>query len=125
MEVVQTKKSIERTVSSQGWISFRRYRLYVSTQLKKQKVEVLQFVTNLVVAYNGSAVVTYSYCEKTDETLGLSTEVPPIFHDHRQIPPSPPEMEEKMRYVVRRPPNRKRKRFPIDAVQLDFDSRIL
>ena len=81
LEMVQTTKSVERTVSKHGWISFRRYRLYVSTRLAQQKVLIREFLSNLVVAYKGSSVVTYSHCEQTEETSSLSTDSTPVFHD--------------------------------------------
>ena len=126
LERIETTQPVERTVSKQGWISMRRYRLYVCTQLVKQKVEIREFLENWVVAYKGSAVVTYSYCEQTDETSFLSLDSAPVFHDHRGIPSSP-QLELfsvaafKMRYVSRREANRKRKKVNFDAVQLTFD----
>ena len=66
LEVIETTKPSDRTVSPQGWISIRRYQLYVTAQLAKEKVQIREFVTNLVISYAGSAVVTYKYCEQTE-----------------------------------------------------------
>jgi transposase InsO family protein len=128
LDIVEMTQHVERTVSGHGWISIRRYQLYVSVQLAKQKVDIHEFVTNWVVTYHGSAVVTYRYCQSTDETSPKGINSFPLFHDHGGIPLSP-QLElfdlagfsSRRCYMKKRPPNRKRKRFPIDAIQLAFD----
>ena len=126
LEIIETTKPSSRTISSQGWISVRRYRLYVSAQLAKEKVEIREFVTNWVISYASNAVVTYKYCEQTQEMSGLGIDPSPLFHDNRHIPQSPQfelfKLDTKsLRFVKRRPPNQKRKRLKIDAIPLVFD----
>ena len=47
--VVATGKRFTRTVDGQGRISIKRYRLFVSVDLSKQKVEIREFFDSLVV----------------------------------------------------------------------------
>ena len=90
----------------------------------------------IFLLFTESADEPYKYCEQTEETSdlgqqtegmdGLGVNPSPLFHDNRQIPPSLQlELFDlssfSIRYVKRRPPNRKRKQFPTDAVQLVFD----
>jgi transposase InsO family protein len=65
LEVIETTKPSNRTICPQGWISIRRYQLYVNAQLAKEKVEIREFITNVVITYAGSAVVTYKWLFRT------------------------------------------------------------
>jgi hypothetical protein len=125
LEVVATKKHFSRTVDGQGKISFQRYRLYVCTELAKEKVQIREFFTSLVVTYKSGAVVTYQCSYEEAGAKITSVESIPVLHDHSGIETSPQlelfdvsAFSEGMRYVTRRPPYRKRGRFPIDATQL-------
>jgi hypothetical protein len=125
LEVVATRKHVSRRVDGQGRISFKRYRLYVGAELAKEKVEIREFFTSVVVTYKSGSVVTYqcSYEEKGAEIASI--ERTPVFHDHPGIEKSPQlelfdvdDVTDRRCYVTRRPPYRKRRRFPINTTQL-------
>jgi transposase InsO family protein len=126
LEILEIQKPTARVVTKQGWVRIKRLALYVSAQLAEQKVFIREFSSNLVVTYNGSAVVTYLYEEQTVDSHPLSIDNSPLFHDNRQIPqPLQFELfdltEFELRYVVKRPAYRRRKKIPHDAVQLTFN----
>jgi hypothetical protein len=85
LEMVATRKHVSRIVDGQGRISFKRYRLYVCAELIKEKVEIREFFTSLVVSYKSGTVVTYqcSY-EETDAKI-TSVDSTPVFHDNPGI----------------------------------------
>jgi transposase InsO family protein len=134
LEVVATKKHVSRKVDGQGRISWKRYRLYIHAELAKEKVEIREFFTSLVVTYKSGAVVTYqlNYEEtgaapprKSGGEGITSVDSTPVFHDNSGIEKSPQlelfdisDFASRMRYVTKRPPYQKRRIFPIDAVQL-------
>jgi len=71
LEVVATKKHVSRRVDGQGRISWKRYRLYVHAELAKEKVEIREFFTSLVVTYkSGAKSVGFAF------TFLLHTSVP-------------------------------------------------
>jgi len=123
LEVVATRKHTSRTIDGQGRISWNRYRLYVCAELAKERVEIREFFTSLVVTYKSGSVVTYQCSHEEKGAEIASIERTPVFHDNSGIEKSP-QLElfdfddDRMRYVTIRPPYRKRKRFPIDATQL-------
>jgi hypothetical protein len=47
--MIATGKRFGRTVNGHGWISFKRYRLFVDTDLLRQRVEIREFFDSLVV----------------------------------------------------------------------------
>ena len=57
LSVVATGKRFGRTVDNQGRISIKRYRLFVHTDLKKERVEIREFFDSLVVTYKSGTVV--------------------------------------------------------------------
>jgi hypothetical protein len=123
LEVVATGKHFSRTVDGQGRISFKRYRLYVCTELAKEKVKIREFFNSLVITYRSGAVVTYQCSYEETGAKITSVESIPVLHDHSGIEKSPQlelfDLSDfNMRYVTKRPPYRKRRRCPIDAVQL-------
>ena len=129
LEVVETKKHVSRTIDGQGRISWNRYRLYVCTELAREKVEIHEFFTSLVVTYKSGPVVTYQYSYEESGAKITSIETTPVLHDHSGIEKSPQlelfditDFASQMRYVTRRPPNQKRRTFPIDATQLVLEA---
>ena len=121
--VVATGKRFTRTVDGQGRISIKRYRLFVSVDLSKQKVEIREFFDSLVVIYRSGTVVSYPCSLEKSKITEVANA--PIFHDHPGIEVSRQlELfdisEFLLRYVSRRPENQKRKRIEIDAIQLTF-----
>lgn len=125
LEVVATKKHVSRTVDGQGRISWKRYRLYVRAELTKEKVEIREFFTSLVVTYKSGAVVTYQCSYEEMGAKITSVDSTPVFHDNSGIEKSPQlelfdisDFSSRMRYVTKRPPYQKRRIFPIDAIQL-------
>ena len=134
LEVVATRKYASRTIDGQGRISWNRYRLYVCAELAREKVEIREFFTSLVVTYKSGAVVTY---QCSYEEMGAapprkfggegitSVDSTPVFHHNSGIEKSPQlelfdisDFSQRIRYVTKRPPYRKRRIFPIDATQL-------
>jgi len=125
LSVLATGKRFSRTVSGQGIISWKRYRLYVDFSLRKEKVEIREFFTSLVVTYRSGSIVTYKY---SYEQNNLQIENSPVFHEQSGIKKSIQlelfDLTERMRYVTRRPPNRKRKSYPPDATQLEIEGLV-
>lgn len=125
LKVVALRKHFSRTIDGQGRISFRRYRLYVCASLAKEKVEIREFFTSLVVTYKSGAVVTYQCSYEKMGAKITSVDSTPVFHHNSEIEESPQlelfnisDFSEGMRYVTKRPPYRKHRIFPIDAIQL-------
>jgi len=48
LSLLATGKRFPRTVNGVGFLSFKRYRLYVDTDLKRQRVEIREFFDTLV-----------------------------------------------------------------------------
>jgi len=48
LKLLATGKRFTRTVNGQGIISWKRYRLYVKAELKKEKIEIREFFDSLV-----------------------------------------------------------------------------
>jgi hypothetical protein len=59
LSVLAISKRSSRTVGGQGWISFKRYRLYVHCELSTQRVEIRECIDSLVVIYQSRPVVSY------------------------------------------------------------------
>jgi transposase InsO family protein len=59
LRLLATGKRFTRTVDGQGRISWKRYRLYVRAELKKEKIEVREFFDSLVIVYQSGTVVSY------------------------------------------------------------------
>ena len=88
-------------------------------------MEIREFFSSLVVTYKSGAVVTYQLNYEETGAKIASIERSPIFHDNSGIEKSPQlelfdvdDFTERMRYVTKRPPYRKRAIFPKDATQL-------
>jgi len=125
LEVGATRKHFSRTVDGQGRISWKRYRLYVRTELAKEKVEIREFLTSLVVTYKSGSVVTYQLNYEETGAFIASVDSTPVFHNNSGIEKSPQlelfdisDFSAGIRYVTERPPYRKRRIFPLDATQL-------
>ena len=126
LSTLATGKRFGRKVNGQGWISFKRYRLYVDTDLKRHHVEIREFFDSLVIIYQRGTVVSYACSLEQSEIIEV--EKTPVFHEHPGIN-HPPQLElfdlpaYRLRYVVRRSPNRKRPHLKKDATQLELDFR--
>ena len=110
LSMLATGKRFTRTVDGQGRISWKRYGLYIRVELKKEKVEVREFFDSLVITYQSGAVVTYACTHERSQVASVSNA--PVFHDHPGIEPTKQlelfdVSQFKLRYVSRRPPNRK------------------
>ena len=88
-------------------------------ELKKKKVEIRELFDSLVITYRAGAVASYSCIHERSQVISVSNN--PVFHDHTQIKPIEqlelfdlPQFQ--LRYVSRRPPNRKHPR--VKATQL-------
>jgi hypothetical protein len=97
-------------VDRQGRISWKRYRLYVRLELRKEKVEIQEFFDALVITYRFGAVVSYGGSHERSQIISISNT--PVFHDHPEIKASTQlelfDLSQfQLRYVSRRPPNRK------------------
>jgi transposase InsO family protein len=126
LRLLATGKRFPRKVDGHGFLSFKRYRLYVDTDLQRQQVEIREFFDSLVIIYQRGAVVSYGCLQSQSELIEV--EKHPVFHEH-------PEMERSTQlelfdlsgfdhlYVIRRQPYRKRHKPKPDAVQLDLDFR--
>ncbi len=110
LSLLATGKRFTRTVDGQGRISWKRYRLYVRVELRKEKVEIQEFIDSLVVTYKGGTVVSYACIHERSQVASVSKT--PVFHDHPGV-----ELTKQLelfdisqfqlRYVSRRPPNQK------------------
>lgn len=125
LDLLATGKRYQRTVDTQGRISFDRYQLYVHTDLAKEQVEIREFFTTLVIVYKSGAVVSYRYSTEKSKAEIVEILNSPVFHDNSRIEESPQlelfsvaDLKQPLRYVSRRPPNRKRRSFRCDATQL-------
>lgn len=125
LDLLATGKCFSRTVDGHGIISWKRYKLYVDFSLKKEKVEIHEFFTSLVVTYKSSSVVTYKSSYGQNSAKITSIENKPVFHELSGIKKSTQfelfDLTERIRYATRRPPNRKRKNYPKDATQLEIE----
>ena len=110
LKFLATGKRYTRTVDGQGRISWKRYRLYVRTELKKEKIEIREFFDSLVVIYQSGTVVSYACTHERSQIDSVPNT--PVFHDHPGIESSGQlelfDMSQfPLRYVSRRPPNQK------------------
>ncbi len=110
LRFLATGKRSTRTVDGQGRISWKRYRLYVRVELKKEKVEIREFFDSLVVTYKSGTLASYECTHERSQITSISNT--PVFHDHPGIEPSAQlelfDLSQfQLRYVSRRPPNQK------------------
>jgi hypothetical protein len=128
LEVVATRKHFSRTVDGHGRISWKRYQLYVRTELAKEKVEIRAFFSSLVVTYKSGAVITYQCSYEETGAKIASIDSTPVFHDNSEIEKSPQlelfdisDFSEGMRSVSQRPAYRKRIQRDATQLMIDFD----
>ena len=119
LNLLAAGKRFTRTVDGQGRISWKRYRLYVRVELRKEKVEIQEFFDSLVIIYRAGAMASYSCIHERSQVISVSNN--PVFHDHTEIKTSAQlelfDLSQfQLRYVSRRPPNRKHPR--VKATQL-------
>ena len=119
LNLLATGKRFTRTVDGQGRISWKRYRLHVRLELRKEKVEVQEFFDSLVITYRAGAVASYSCIHERNQVTSIPNT--PVFHDHPEIKPSAQlelfDLSQfQLRYVSRRLPNQKYPR--VNATQL-------
>ena len=119
LRFLATGKRFTRTVDGQGFISWKRYRLYIQAELKKEKVEIREFFDSLVVVYKSGTLASYECAHEQSQVISVSNT--PVFHDHPGIESSAQlELFDfssfPLRYVSRRPPNRKHPRS--NAIQM-------
>ena len=114
LKLLATGKRFTRTVNGQGIVSWKRYRLYVRAELKKEKIEIREFFDSLVVVYRSGTVVSYECIHERSEVSSIFNT--PVFHAHPGIKPSKQlelfdlsqlQLQFQLRYVSRRPPNQK------------------
>ena len=110
LRFLATGKRFTRTVDGQGRVSWKRYRLYVRTELKKEKIEIREFFDSLVIIYQSGTVASYACTHECSQVASIPNT--PVFHDHPGIEPTAQlELFDfsqfHLRYVSRRPPNRK------------------
>lgn len=110
LSLLATGKRFTRTVDGQGRISWKRYRLYIRVELKKEKVEIQEFFDSLVITYRSGAVATYACTHERSQVASVSNT--PVFHDHTGIKPTRQlelfDLSQfQLRHVSRRLPNRK------------------
>jgi len=79
LRFLATGKRFIRTVDGQGRISWKRYRLYVRAELKKEKIEIREFFHSLVVIYQSGTVVSYACTHGRNEVTSVPNT--PVFHD--------------------------------------------
>jgi hypothetical protein len=120
-----TGKRLTRIVDGQGRISWKRYRLYVRLELRRERIEIQEFFDSLVIIYQSGSVVTYACSHERSQIASISNT--PIFHDHPEIKPSAQlelfDLSQfQLRYVNRRPPNQKHP--PGNATQLIMESLV-
>jgi hypothetical protein len=122
LRFLATGKRFTRVVDGQGRISWRRYRLYVRAELKKEKVEIREFFDSLVVVYKSGTLASYECAHERSQIVSVSNT--PVFHDHPGIE-SAKQLELfdfsqfQLRHVSRRPPNQKHP--PGNATQLEIE----
>jgi transposase InsO family protein len=110
LRFLATGKRFTRTVDGQGRISWKRYRLYVRAELRKEKIEIREFFDSLVIVYHSGTVASYECTHERSEVSSVYNT--PVFHDHPGIESSAQlELFDfsqfQLRYVSRRPPNQK------------------
>jgi hypothetical protein len=110
LSLLATGKRYTRTVDGQGRISWKRYRLYVQVELRKEKVEIQEFFDSLVIVYQSGTVVSYGCSHERSQIASISNT--PVFHDYPGIKSSAQleffDLSQfQLRYVSRRLPNRK------------------
>jgi transposase InsO family protein len=110
LKMLATGKRFKRTVDGQGMISWKRYRVYVKVELKKEKIEIREFFDSLVVVYHSGTVVSYECSHERSEVSSIFNT--PVFHAHPGIEPSKQlelfDLSQfQLHYVSRRPPNQK------------------
>ncbi len=113
LRFLATGKRFTRTVDGQGRISWKRYRLYVRAELKKEKIEIREFFDSLVIIYQSGTVVSYACTHERSQIASVPNT--PVFHDHPGIEPTRQlelfDLSQfQLRYVSRRPPNQKHPR---------------
>ena len=113
LSLLATGKRFTRTVDGQGYISWKRYHLYIRVELKREKVEIQEFFDSLVIIYQSGAVATYGCTHERSQVASVSNT--PVFHDHPGIEPTRQlelfDLSQfQLRYVSRRPPNQKHPR---------------
>ncbi len=113
LSLLATGKRFTRTVDGQGRISWKRYRLHVRLELKKERVEIHEFFDSLVITYQDGAVASYSCIHERSQVTSVPNN--PVFHDHPGIKPSAQlelfDLSQfQLHYVRRRPPNQKHPR---------------
>ena len=110
LRFLATGKRFTRTVDGQGRISWKRYRLYVRVELRKEKVEIREFFDSLVVVYKSGTLASYQCAHERSQIISVSNT--PVFHDHPGVESSGQlelfDLSQfPLRYVSRRPPNQK------------------
>ena len=113
LSLLATGKRFTRTVDGQGRISWKRYRLHVRSELRKEKVEIQEFFDSLVITYQDGAVASYSCTHERSQVTSIPNT--PVFHNHPGIEPTKQlELFDlskfQLCYVNRRLPNRKHPR---------------
>ncbi len=122
LKFLGTGKRFTRVVDGQGRISWKRYRLYVRVELRKEKVEIREFFDSLVVIYKSGTLASYECTHERSQITAVSNT--PVFHDHPGIEPTA-QLElfdfsqSSLCYVSRRPPNQKH--LPGNATQLTIE----
>ena len=119
LRFLATGKRFTRVVDRQGRISWKRYRLYVRVELRKEKIEIREFFDSLVIIYHSGTVVSYECGHECNTVSSVSNT--PVFHKHPGIEATAQlELFDfshfQLRYVNRRPPNQKHP--PGNATQL-------
>jgi transposase InsO family protein len=119
LKFLATGKRYTRVVDGQGRISWKRYRLYVRVELKKEKVEIREFFDSLVVVYRSGTLASYECTHEQSQITAVTNT--PVFHNHPGVESSKQlelfDLSQfKLRYVSRRIPNRKKP--PGNATQL-------
>jgi transposase InsO family protein len=122
LKLLATRKRFKRTVDGQGMISWKRYRLYVKVELKKEKIEIREFFDSLVVVYHSGTVVSYECSHERSEVSSIFDT--PVFHDHPGIESSKQlelfDLSQfQLRYVSRRLPNQKNVSGNADQLVID------
>ncbi len=110
LKFLATGKRYTRTVDGQGRISWKRYRLYVRAELKKEKIEIREFFDSLVIIYQSGTAVSYACTHERSQIASVPNT--PVFHAHPGIETTRQlelfDLSQfPLRYVSRRPPNQK------------------
>lgn len=88
LSVLATAKRFPRTVDGTGFLSFKRYRLYVDTDLKRQRVEIREFKTHWSSPTRGEPsflmpFLTRNVQPSMSKTHRCSMSTPASFTHHR------------------------------------------